>query len=307
MEFQTINDISSFWGTLVPPIFLGTISILLFLWVAGKENREALMKRFIDKNTKQYVLQNGIYITKNQTTRNIFIHCIGKKLGFESIKPLMIVFLVILFFFGINQILLQVFPPLLTHSPSRLLFSSGVSDHMIASIWMHYPHAQSLEHLYFIIMDLTEDTRHTSSMFQFSVQAFIKFNIICCLAMLFCMAIRFKKPKWINMKVYIRLIALTFMLVVALAVSLFYNIQTVNNEVRSRSNEAFFILEKRHDFITDLRWDIQNIKIENYITIIEEERAFLEKKLFYGAFGIRIGLEEAITNAIREFYRSFTN
>ncbi|MCL2842960.1 MAG: hypothetical protein FWE28_05760 [Oscillospiraceae bacterium] len=268
MGFQTVNDISSFWGTLVPPIFLGIISILLFLWVIGKENRTALMKRFIDKDNNQYVLQNGIYIPRNQTIQSVFLHNLAKKLGFWSIKPLMIVFLIVLIFFGINQILLQIFQPLLIQFPSRLLYSSGVSDYTIARIWMNYPHAQSLEQLYFIIMNLTEDTVRASSAFQFSVQAFIRFSIVCCFVMLSRMVFRLKKPKWVNKRVYMRLVALIFILVVFLIVALFYNIQTVNSEVRSRSNEVFQILEERHDSITDLSWEIQNIRIENYLASI---------------------------------------
>ena len=69
MEFQIVNEISSFWGTLVPPIFLGTISLFLFLWVIGKQNCETLMKRFVGNDNNQYVLQNGIYIPKNQTIK----------------------------------------------------------------------------------------------------------------------------------------------------------------------------------------------------------------------------------------------
>lgn len=305
MEFQIVNEISSFWGTLVPPIFLGTVSLLLFLWVIGKENREVLMRRYIDKN-KQFVLQKGIYIPKSKTVKHIFVQEFLTNLGFQTFKPLMIIFLVVLVFFGINQLLLQVFQPLLVYYPGQLLYSSGVDDYLIASIWMHYPHVQSSSQLYSIIRDLTGDTRYASNMFQYSVEAFIRFDIVCCMVMLFRMIFRLKKPKWVNMKVLIRLITLTSVLVFALAVVLFSNIQRTNNEARRRCYEAYSILEEKHDNIADLSWDTQNHEIENYLTIIERDKERYGTNLYYGAFGIRNGLSEAITNVVREFYRFFS-
>lgn len=93
MEFQIVNEISSFWGTLVPPIFLGIMSISLFLWVIGKQNCESLMKWFVNHDNGEYVLQNGLYIPKNQTTKYIFFNRISEKLGLVALKPLMIFFL----------------------------------------------------------------------------------------------------------------------------------------------------------------------------------------------------------------------
>ena len=307
MEFQIVNEISSFWGTLVPPIFLGTISLFLFLWVIGKQNCETLMKRFVGNDNNQYVLQNGIYIPKNQTIKYIFIHKLSEKLGFESLGPLMIIFFIALTFFGVNQLLLQIFQPMLVYYPRQLLYSSGVDDYLIASIWMYYPHIQSSEQLYAIIMDLTDDARCATNIFQYSVEAFIRFDIVCCIIIFCRMVFRKKKPKWVNKKVFIRLFILTFCLIIALIGTLFLDVQKANNEVKSRCYEAYSILEEKHDSTTDFSCDIQNIKIENYLAVIELDKKQYGQDLYYGAFGIRNGFAEYITNAVREFYRFFSN
>lgn len=307
MDFQIVNEVSSFWGTLVPPIFLGIISLFLFLWVIGKQNREVLMKRFVENDDKEYVCQNGIYIPKNQTIKYIFIRKFLEKLGFGSLKPLMIVFLTVLVFFGINQLLLQIFQPMLVYYPGRLLYSSGIDDYIIADIWMYYPRVQSVEQLYAIVMDLTEDTISSSNTFLYSVEAFIRFDILCCVLMFFRMFFGRKKSKWANGKVFLRLIVLTLLLIATLAATLFVNIQVANSEVRNRCFIAYSMLEEKHDSTTDLSWDMQHIEIENYLTIIEQEKKQYGEDLYYGAFEIRNRFAEYTTNVVREFYRFFSS
>lgn len=306
MEFQIVNEISSFWATLVPPIFLGTLSLLLFLWVAGKENREELMRRFIDKDKRQYVLEKGIYIPKDHATNHAFLHQLLEKLGFDSLRPLMIIFLSVLIFFGINQLLLQIFQPMLIYYPGQLLYSSGVDNYLIADIWMYFPHVQSANQLYAVIMSLTEDSKYTSGMFLYSVEAFIRFDIVCCVIVLIRAVFRIKRPKWVNKTVILRSIALALALVIALAGTLFANIQRVNNETRNRCNIAYSILEEKHDSITDLSRDIQNIKIENYLAVIAADKERYGTDLYYGAFGIKNGFSATITNVAREFLRFFS-
>jgi len=265
------------------------------------------MKRFIDDGKNQYVLQNGIYVPKNQTIKYIFIRKLSKKLGFESLRPLMIIFLIVLTFFGVNQLLLQIFQPMLVCYPGRLLYSSGIDDYLIASIWMYYPHIQSSDQLYAIILDLTKDTRNAINIFRYSVEAFIRFDIVCCVIMFCRMIFRKKKPKWVNRKVFKRLLILAVVLIITLVGTLFLDIQKANSEVRSRCYEAYSILEEKHDSTTDLSWDIQNIKIENYLAVIKQDKERYGEDLYYGAFGIRNGFAEYIANAVREFYRFFSN
>lgn len=295
MEFQIVNEISSFWGTLVPPIFLGITSIFLFLWVIGKQNCEILMKRFVNNDDRKYVLHNGLYIPQNQTTKYIFLNRISEKLGVENLKPLMIIFFIVLFFFGVNQLLIQIFQPMLVYYPDQLLYSSGIDDYLIADIWMYYPKVRSINQLYKIIMDLTESTRSTNDVFLYSIEAFIRFDIVCCILMFFRIVFRRRKMKWFNGKVFLRLIFLTFILMIALIGVLFLNIQRTNNEVRNRCYEAYSILEEEHNDFMDLSSDIQAAELENYLSVIKQDKERYGSDLYYGAFGIRSRYVEYIT------------
>lgn len=306
MEFQIVNEISSFWGTLVPPIFLGIISISLFLWVIGKQNCESLMKWFVNHDNSKYVLQNGLYIPQNQTTIYIFFNRISEKLGVVALKPLMILFFVVLFFFGLNQILIQIFQPILVYYPGQLLYSSGIDDYLIADIWRHYPQVQSIDQLYSAIMDLTESTESANNTFQYSIEAFIRFDIVCCIIMFFRMIFKRRKVKWFNGKVLLRLIFLTLILMVVLIGVLFLNIQRTNNEVRSRCYEAELILEKEHNNSVNLHSDMQDAELENYLSIIKRDKERYGSNLYYGAFEIRSRFTEYIKNIVREFYRFFS-
>ncbi len=306
MEFQIVNEISSFWGTLVPPIFLGIISISLFLWVIGKQNRENLMKWFANNDNSKYVLHNGLYIPKNQTAKYIFLNRISEKLGVDSLKPLMIIFFVVLFFFGLNQLLIQIFQPMLVYYPGQLLYASGIDDYLIAEIWIYYPKVQTIYQLYKVIMDLTESTRSTNDMFHYSIEAFIRFDIVCCIIMFFRIIFRRRKAKWFNGKVLLRLMFLTFILMSALIGVLFLDIQRTNNEVRSRCYEAYSILEEKHSNSIELSSDMHNADFENYLSIIKRDKERYGSNLYYGAFGIRSRFAEYITNVAREFYRFFS-
>lgn len=286
--------------------FLGIISIFLFLWVIGKQNCETLMKWFVNNDNSNYVLQNGLYIPKNQTTKYIFLNRISEKLGVDSLKPLMIIFIIVLFFFGLNQLLIQIFQPLLVYCPGQLLYSSGIDDYLLADIWRYYPQVQSIDQLYNVIMDLTESTRSTNDTFQYSIEAFIRFDIVCCVVMFFRMFFRQRKIKRFNGKIFLRLILLTFILMVALIGVLFFDIQKENHEVRSRCYKAYSILEERHDNFVNLSSDMQDTELENYLSIIKRDKERYGSNLYYGAFGIKSRFAEYITNVVREFYRFFS-
>ncbi len=305
MEFQIVNEISSFWGILVPPIFLEITSISLFVWVIGRQNCEILMRRFVNDDNRKYVLHNGLYIPQNQTIKYIFLNRISERLGVENLKPLMIIFFIVLFFFGFNQLLIQIFQPMLVYYPGQLLYSSGIDDYLIADIWMYYPKVRSINQLYKIIMDLTESTRSTNDMFLYSIEAFIRFDIVCCILMFFQIVFRRRKIKWFNGKVFLRLVFLTLILVITLIGVLFLNIQGTNNEVRSRCYEAYSILEENHNDFIDLNSDMQDTELENYLSIIKQDKERYGSDLYYGAFGIRSRYVEYITNVVREFYRFF--
>lgn len=264
------------------------------------------MRRFVNDDNRKYVLHNGLYIPQNQTIKYIFLNRISEKLGVENLKPLMIIFFIVLFFFGVNQLLIQIFQPMLVYYPDQLLYSSGIDDYLIADIWMYYPKVRSINQLYKIIMDLTESTRSTNDVFLYSIEAFIRFDIVCCILMFFRIVFRRRKMKWFNGKVFLRLIFLTFILMIALIGVLFLNIQRTNNEVRNRCYEAYSILEEEHNDFMDLSSDIQAAELENYLSVIKQDKERYGSDLYYGAFGIRSRYVEYITNIVREFYRFFS-
>lgn len=308
MEFQIANEISTFWGTLVPPIFLGLLTILMFGWVAGKENRSRIMEYFSKSNSSssEFTLQNGIYIPKNQTTRSIFIRNLSKRFGFESMKPLMLIFLVVLIFFGFNQILLQTFQPMITYTPGRLIYACGVDDYLIASIWMCYPNITHSDQLYTIILDLAKDNRQSFGLFQYSVEAFIRFDLICCFVMLLSAILRKRKSRWVNGKVILRILMAIIILLFSLAGALFINIQHINDEARNNCYEAYSILDKQHNVNTDVDINIQSEKLDIYLTRIEQDKHEYMESFYYGAFAIRVGLVETVTSLVKEFYRLFS-
>lgn len=92
MEYQISNEVSEFWYELVPPVFLGALSIMCFLWVVGKENRFRLMKRFVEGKDNIFVEENGILIPKNETIRCCFYKKLVKYTGLDSIRPLAAIF-----------------------------------------------------------------------------------------------------------------------------------------------------------------------------------------------------------------------
>lgn len=306
MEFQIVNEVSSFWENLVPPIFLGTISLFLFLWIIGKQNRESLMKRFVDTCNNQYVLENGIYIPKDHTIKYVFVHKLLDKLGISSLRPLIILFITVLIFFGINQLLLQIFQPMLVYSPGSLIYSSSVDEYIIASIWSYYPDVKSSDQLYTIIMDLTKDVKFSSKFFLYSVEAFIRFDILCCIIAFFRMFFIRKKLKFANKTVFKRLFIIFLSLMFALAGTFFINIQIINHEFQSRCYTAYSILEDDNDITSDLGSDLQYSNIESYLTVIKQDKERYGKDLYYGAFGIRSQFVKYITDTIREFYRFFS-
>lgn len=210
-----------------------------------------------------------------------------------------------LFFFGLNQILIQIFQPILVYYPGQLLYSSGIDDYLIADIWRHYPQVQSIDQLYSAIMDLTESTESANNMFHYSIEAFIRFDIVCCFIMFFRMIFKRRKEKWFNGKVLLRLIFLIFILMVVLIGVLILDIQRTNNEVRSRCYEADLILEKEHNDSVNLHSDMQDAEVENYLSIIKRDKERYGSNLYYGAFEIRSRFTEYIKNIVREFYRFF--
>ncbi|MDF2541890.1 MAG: hypothetical protein K0S47_1608 [Herbinix sp.] len=112
MEFQIVNEISSFWDQLVVPIVMGVITIVYLSWLIGSELREKIMDSFINLlSNKKVILNKGIYIPKDQTKTSIFFKKLIEKLGLTNMTPLLSIFLFVLLMFGINQILSHLYQP----------------------------------------------------------------------------------------------------------------------------------------------------------------------------------------------------
>lgn len=71
MEYQVVNEISSFWENLMLPIIMGIITIIFILWIMGGNNRNYLFDKILTDNSNKYVLSNGIYIPKKITKGNM--------------------------------------------------------------------------------------------------------------------------------------------------------------------------------------------------------------------------------------------
>lgn len=305
MEFPVVNDISEFWFDLVPPIFLGAISLICFLWVIGKQNRIKLMKLFIDDNSNQFVEENGIYIQKKFSIKYAFMHKVIKYTGLDSIKPLVALFLVFLFFYGLNQLLLLVFQPLLTCSYNGIMYAAGVDENTIAKIWTHYPNVSSSSELYSVISELTGRSSVHPFELHYSVEAFIRFDLLCCLILCILMIFRFRKSDWLNRKVFLRLFAFTCTLLVLLAGTLLADVQRKNKDTINMCYEAYAMLEESSN--TDI--EIENeTGIERFLSIIEKEKQCYGQRLYYGAFGLRNRFKECaviFTDIYREIDRFF--
>ena len=90
---------------------------------------------------------------------------------------------------------------------------------------------------------------------------------------------------------------------VALIGTLFLDVQRKNAEVERRCYDAYAILEEKYDKSIDSSSAINYTKLENYLSVIKQDKERYEADLYYGAFGVRNSLAEYITNVVSEFYK----
>lgn len=304
MEYQVVNEVSLFWSSLVLPIFLGTISLALFMWALGKNNREAIMARFL--NEDEYVCQNGVFIPKRLSTRYRFAHKVLSIIGVDSLKPIVFIFLFILFFYGMNRLITISFQPILGYS-GKILYASGVDGYMLSNIWLHYPDIKSPDQLYPVIMDLAEETFNGNTHnYIYSIQAFLRFDMLCCVIMLLHIILKRKKAKWINYKLILRLIILLIVLSIGLLLALFVNMNIMIEETRDRCNYAYYFLEKGNYNDEDTNLENKRTEREKYEEIINEDKKRCEGHFYYGAFSITENRNiKPIKNVIKELQRCF--
>ena len=301
MDFPAANELSEFWFDLFPPIFFGFISIFCFLWVLGEQNRMSIMLFFTKEKSNQYIIENGISVPKTNPTRYAFTQRIIKFFGFDSIKPLFALSLVFLLFYGLNQIVLLWFQPLLTLSPSNIFYAAGVDDEMIAILWMQYPSA-TISDLYSAIIKLTEDSTMKHVGFLDSFRDFIRFDLSCCLILFFLMLPKSSKIH-ADKKVYLRLLIFVCILFILLGCTLLTEIHQKNNEIRQMCYQAYSMLDAEITLNSDL-YDDETFQY--YLAQVQKDKQRAGHHLFYGAYGIRNRYAETwdfIVSIFREFSR----
>ena len=71
--------------------------------------------------------------------------------GFSDLKPMIIVFLIMLLMFGMHRIVLMIFLPSLTKITPNILFASGIEEYLLADIWRMHPELKDLNQVYYYI------------------------------------------------------------------------------------------------------------------------------------------------------------
>ena len=282
MDFPAVNELSEFWFDLFPPIFLGFISIFCFLWVLGEQNRIRIMQFFTEDKSNQHITEEGISKLKTDSTRYAFTQRIIKLFGLDSIKPLFALSLVFLFFYGINQIVLLWFQPLLTLTPSNVFYAAGVDDEQIAILWMQYP-SGTLSDLYLNIIKLTETSATKRIGFLDSFRDFIRLDLSCCLILFFFLLPKRSKIRS-DKKVYLRLLIFVCILLILLTCTLLTEIYQKNNEIRQMCYQAYSMLYIEITSNPDLHDDET---FQYYLDQVQKDKQWAGRHLFYGAYGIR--------------------
>ena len=238
--------ITSFWSSLVPPIFFGTLTILFFLWVIGAERRYLHAGLLFKSNgdSKKYVLQNGLYVPSDKTRQAVFLQTIKQKIGLDSVKPLTFLFISVLILYGASQILTSVFTTLLWTKPERMLIAT-MDNYFIESLWFHYPNVANLSQLYNIVLELTKDDYQLSRMSLRTVESYLQFNVLFYVLMLFGFPFRKNKIKRNDGKVYLRIIAALLILLLSLAIILFAEAQSYLAETKQKCYRALAAIEKQ--------------------------------------------------------------
>lgn len=268
--------------------------------ILGKEYRKCFMTLLAEDRSEQYVIENGFYIKRKMTLRYVYVQKLLKYTGLDSIKPLVAVFLVFLFFYGLNQFLLLVFQPLVTY------YATGIENYTIASIWAHYPNVTTSAELYSLISQLTGKTDRIAYTFHYSIQAFIRFDLLCCFILFLALITKFRKKEWFRKQVYLRLFFFTLALIVLLIGTFFIDIHSKNRETEIMCYESYALLSQNSG--TDTSVDNKD-DIAKCFQLVKEEKKQLGQKLYYGAYGLRNRYAEfgdCCLDIYCESYRFFT-
>lgn len=290
MEYQIANEISAFWDNLMIPVVMGIITIIFCLWVMGKGYRDYLIDRILVNDLDEYVLSNGVYIPKRITKENLLKKRILKMCGFSELKPGILLFLLILFLFGIHRMVLAIFLPSLIRSIPNVLFASGIDDFMLADLWRMNPDLQDLNQLYFYIEN--NSVYNHSKILLYSIESYLKFHIVVVFTILI---LGIRKKRDVNRK---RLFISLPIIFILLIITYFLQIQSANKEIIYRCNEVYTQLANENS--------VENEEdIDSYIKKVQGEKERFEKEIYFDAYHIRINSIEFIENVINEAYRFY--
>ena len=140
MEYQVVNEISSFWENLMLPIIMGIITIIFILWIMGGNNRNYLFDKILTDNSNKYVLSNGIYIPKKLTKGNMLRKKLKAISGFSDLKPMIIVFLIMCFLFKCSKYSVLLSNGKISQRMSIKLLPNGESasqNEQCLMVWFH--------------------------------------------------------------------------------------------------------------------------------------------------------------------------
>ena len=288
MEYQIVSEISSFWENLMLPITMGSLTIIFFLWIIGKRNRNYLADKILADDSNKYVLSNGIYVPKKITKGNILKQKLKEISGFSDLRPVILIFLLILLMFGVYRIVLEIFLPSLTISTPNVLFASGIEEYLLADIWKRIPQAKDLNQVYYYIEKNSE--YNNSRVLLFSIEAYLKLFVIIVIIML--IGEISKKRTGIKKRLLISLPVICMLLIITYGAQ----IQSYNKETSYRCYEVLYQLANEDSIENEEDTDI-------YIQKIKKEKEQHEEEFYVGTYHIRNSGIELVKDLTKEIYR----
>ena len=159
--------------------------------------------------------------------------------GFSDLKPMIIVFLIMLLMFGMHRIVLMIFLPSLTKITPNILFASGIEEYLLADIWRMHPELKDLNQVYYYIQKNSD--YENNMILLFSVEAYLKLFIVIVLIMLIIKFIKKKNEKG-------RLLIVLPVICVFLIIIYAFQIQNYNQETLDKCYNVYYQL-KNEDYI----------------------------------------------------------
>lgn len=288
MEHQIFNEISSFWENLMVPIVLGISTILFILWIMGKDNRNYWRDKIIEEKSNKYVLANGIYIPKKITKNELLKAKLKQLIGFSELKPIFLVFLLVLLLYGVHKIILIIFEPSLGMVIPNILFACGADDYLLADLWRYIPEAENLSQVYYYIKD--KATYHQDMEVLISIEAYLKLFFFITIIVLLTEIKKFKL-KNIN-----RLLGVMSLIIILLACTYFVQIQSYKKDTLYKCHEVLYELSNETHIENE-----EDINV--YKNKLQAEKIYWEDSLYFGAYCLNS--IDFIKDAVEEFYRLY--